>query len=175
MKGVGGGGALDLREPHESGQRTEVGEICNTGSLPGSGREQQTFQSNNIPLNLKLQADFVFFLPCDWHCLTDPYSSKPQNSLIYRKMLKELLVATWSLKSRRETLCSLFQRRKQTAKCMHSSVALFTWLGNHPRRPYFLDFLHVLCAVPLPRHPLWPAFPSRKACALFSLLVLPIK
>lgn len=54
-------GCLDLREPHESGQRTGVGEICNTGSLRGSGREQQTFQSNNIPLNLKLQADFVFF------------------------------------------------------------------------------------------------------------------
>lgn len=95
MKGVGEG-SLDLREPHESGQGTEVGEMCNTGSLPGSGREQQTLQSNNIPLNLKLQADFVlFFLPCDWHCLTDLYSSKPQHSLIYRKMLKELLVATW--------------------------------------------------------------------------------
>lgn len=52
---------LDIRLPHESGQRAKAGKICNTGSLWGSGREQQTFRSHNILLNLQLQADFIFF------------------------------------------------------------------------------------------------------------------
>lgn len=61
----------------------------------GSGREQQSFQSNDIPLNLNLQADFVFFffffLPCDWHCLIETYSSKLQNSLIIERCYKSYL------------------------------------------------------------------------------------
>lgn len=44
-----------------------------------------------------------------------------QTSLIYRKRLQELFVFTCSLKSGRETRCSLSQTKgKQTAKCVLS-------------------------------------------------------